>query len=171
MKTICGNHFVNTLTTLTALLINIWILLAPSGASRYLHMVLCSCRPPVWFGQQMCSRGRGQLMAGGVGETLAEVAPGALAAPTKSWNHRNAREGAKVSHAEMHRAGGSMPSAFPLSVSPCWAHTRPEWLFLASPCPHPSSSHGMMSTQLMHNSSTRLVLQLLWQPSTMPGYF
>lgn len=76
-------------------------------------------------------------------------------------NHRAAREEDKVSHAEIHRAGGSMSSAFPLQVSPYLAHTRPQWLFLMSPCPHPSSSsHGMTSTQLTHKSSTRLVLQL-----------
>lgn len=162
--------------------INIWLLLAPSGASRYLHMVLSS--PTAVAAGLQCDLGsRCARGAAGRGQPSWRCGRGCRGHwrwwPQGLWllqprerNHRAAREEDKVSHAEIHRAGGSMSSAFPLRVSPYLAHTRPQWLFLISPCPHPSSSsHGMMSTQLMHYSSTRLVLQLLWQQSTMPGYF
>lgn len=80
METLCGNHFVNTLTTLTALLINIWILLAPSGASRYLHMVLSSNTAVA--ADLQCDlgadvpEGQGQPSAGGVGQAAGDTGSG-----------------------------------------------------------------------------------------------
>lgn len=177
MEAFCGTHFVNILTTFSAIPVSILNISDTCWSFSLLYMVSPPAQPSLLQSTHKVWAAGGHREGTGPWPRpvvqymlwVMLVVMVAWAAPNeggKPWESERGGWGQRpIGH------GGAMSSTFPLRVSLYLAHKRPLGFslhFPALPCsPSGPAQWPLNKCIKLH----RLVLQLRWQQKAAPGYF